>query len=84
MQMCYLFMEENGATLPSGFLRDPFGIPSGSIRDSFGIHSGFLRDSFGIPSGCCILCLKNMLIDKNKSADGTNHLWCFYICADDR
>lgn len=49
MQMCYLFMEENGATLPSGSV----------------------RDSFGIPSGCCILCLKNMLIDKNKSADGT-------------
>lgn len=62
MQMCYLFMEANGATLPSGSV----------------------RDSFGIPSGCCILCLKNMLIDKNKSADGTNHLWCFYICADDR
>lgn len=62
MQMCYLFMETNGATLPSG-----------SVRDSFGIRSG-----------CCILCLKNMLIDKNKSADGTNHLWCFYICADDR
>lgn len=62
MQMCYLFMEENGATHPSGFV----------------------RDSFGIRSGCCILCLKNMLIDKNKSADGTNHLWCFYICADDR
>ena len=62
MQMCYLFMETNGATLPSGFLRDPFGIRS----------------------GCCIRCLKNMLIDKNKSADGTNHLWCFYICADDR
>ena len=62
MQMCYLFMEANGATLPSGFLRDPFGIPS----------------------GCCILCLKNMLIDKNKSADGTNYLWCFYICTDDR
>ena len=60
MQMCYLFMEENGATLPSGFLRDPFGISSGSVRDSFGIRSG-----------CCILCLKNMLIDKNKSADGT-------------
>ena len=62
MQMCYLFMEANGATLPSG-----------SVRDSFGIRSG-----------CCILCLKNMLIDKNKSADGTNHLWCFYICTDDR
>lgn len=62
MQMCNLFMEANGATHPSGFL----------------------RDSFGIRSGCCILCLKNMLIDKNKSADGTNHLWCFYICADDR
>lgn len=44
MQMCNLFMEANGATLPSGFLRDPFGIRS----------------------GCCILCLKNMLIDKNK------------------
>ena len=44
MQMCYLFMEENGATHPSGFVRDPFGIRS----------------------GCCILCLKNMLIDKNK------------------
>ena len=42
--MCNLFMEANGATLPSGFLRDPFGIRS----------------------GCCILCLKNMLIDKNK------------------
>lgn len=37
MQMCYLFMEENGATLPSGFLRDPFGIPSGFLRDSFGM-----------------------------------------------
>ena len=33
MQMYYLFMEENGATLPSG-----------SVRDSFGIRSGFLRD----------------------------------------
>ena len=33
MQMCYLFMEENGATLPSGFLRDPFGISSGFVRD---------------------------------------------------
>ena len=29
MQMCYLFMEENGATLPSGFVRDSFGIRSG-------------------------------------------------------
>ena len=26
MQMCYLFMEANGATLPSGFLRDSFGM----------------------------------------------------------
>lgn len=26
MQMCYLFMEENGATHPSGFVRDSFGM----------------------------------------------------------
>ena len=30
------------------------------------MESRFLRDPFGIRSGCCILCLKNMLIDKNK------------------
>ena len=29
MQMCYLFMETNGATLPSGSVRDSFGIRSG-------------------------------------------------------
>lgn len=34
MQMCYLFMETNGATLPSG-----------SVRDSFGIRSGFEEQS---------------------------------------
>ena len=37
MQMCYLFMEANGATLPSGSVRDPFGIRSGFVRDSFGM-----------------------------------------------
>ena len=39
--MRYLFMEANGATLPSG-----------SVRDSFGIRSGFVRDLFGIRCVC--------------------------------